>query len=72
MCKYPYDYALNQSDLGRNDTLHHLKKMKSRLNNALEQSSCFERDELFSNIIICFGKHINQEIVNVLRKLIVI
>jgi hypothetical protein len=72
MCKFPYDYSLNQSDLGRNDTSHHLKKMKNKLNNSLESTSCFERDELLSNTIICFPKQFNQEMVNVLKKLIAI
>jgi hypothetical protein len=54
MCKFPYDYALNQCELGRPDTTHHLKKMRAKVEGALERED-FGQEGLLEGTIICLA-----------------
>jgi hypothetical protein len=54
MCKFPYDYALNQCELGRSDTTHHLKKMRAKVEGALEREE-WGQEGLLVHTIVCLA-----------------
>jgi len=73
MCKYPFDYALNQFYIFSKEPIQHLPKMKKKLDLQLCTQPIDQlQPKILDNTYIHLSSTVNPELSNTLKKLIMV
>lgn len=73
ICKYPFDYALNQIYIYYKEPVQHLPKMKKKLDLQLSTQPIDQlQPKILDNTYIHLSNSVNSELASMLKKLIMV
>lgn len=73
MCKYPFDYAMNQVKINPKEPIEHYPKMKKRLEQRMKAPPLDKfQAKTFENCFIYLNANVNHELVPLLKKLVMV
>lgn len=73
MCKFPFDYALNQSFISYKEPIDHYSKMKKKLEMQLVIEPIDQlQHKMFDNCYIYMFSNVNSDLALLLKKLIMV
>lgn len=73
LCKYPFDYALNQTYISHKEPVEHYPKMRKKLEIQLTSPVIDKlQTKILENTFIYLGTNVNAELAALLKKLVMV
>jgi hypothetical protein len=73
LCKYPFDYALNQFYICQRQPIEHYKKMKNKLENYLSKEVIDKYEHrILEDTIVYLGENVHPDLAVLLKKIIMV